>query len=70
MAKITNTEGAVKKNPLAKFAKSVGTQRLRSRPPLMMLGMALVMEGMSSGSSLALTFARAPTASVRLVRQR
>lgn len=28
MAKITNTEGAVKKNPLAKFAKSVGTQRL------------------------------------------
>ena len=28
MAKITNTEGAVKKNPLAKFAKSVGTHRL------------------------------------------
>ena len=28
MAKTTNTEGTVKKNPLAKFAKSVGTQRL------------------------------------------
>ena len=28
MAKITNTGGAVKKNPLAKFTKSIGTQRL------------------------------------------
>ena len=28
MAKITNTGGAVKRNPLAKFTKSIGTQRL------------------------------------------